>query len=86
MRARDVEGEIRIFLADRFLLGRAEALRNDAVLLGNVIDSTGTIELITFLQDHFGVMIEDEEVAMPENFDSLKNVVAFVERKLHSKS
>jgi acyl carrier protein len=86
MQTIDIEREIRNFLLDHFLLGRSEALRDDAALLGNVIDSTGAIELITFLQDHFGIIVEDEEVAVPENFDSLKNVVAFVERKLQSKA
>lgn len=86
MQTADIERDITNFLVNNFLFGRAEALEHDAVLLGNVIDSTGTLELIMFLQDHFGITVEDEEVALPENFDSLKHVVAFVEKKLNNKA
>jgi len=85
MQTTEIERDVTNFLVNNFLFGKADALRKDSVLLGNVIDSTGAIELIMFLQDHFGITVEDEEVAVPENFDSLKNVVAFVERKLKSK-
>ena len=54
-------------------------------LLGNVIDSTGVIELVVFIQERFTVAVDDEEVT-PENLGSLKNVVTFVERKLRSKA
>ncbi|MHB8754110.1 MAG: acyl carrier protein [Candidatus Acidiferrales bacterium] len=52
--------------------------------MGNVIDSTGVLELVTFLQDRFGITVQDEDV-IPENIDSVKNVVAYVKRKLVSK-
>jgi acyl carrier protein len=60
-------------------------LTDDVALLGNVIDSTGVIELIVFIQERFTVAVDDEEVT-PENLGSLKNVVTFVERKLRSKA
>jgi len=86
MQTAEIEREIRGFLVNNFLFGRAEALRDDAALFGGVIDSTGAIELVMFLQDRFVITVEDDEVAVPENFDSLKNVVGFVERKLRSKA
>ena len=73
------------FLVDNFLFGRTEEWRDHVSLLGNVIDSTGAIELVTFLQDRFAITVEDNEV-VPENFDTLENVVAYVERKLRSKA
>jgi acyl carrier protein len=85
MNTTEIEREIRNFLTETFLLGRADALRDDAVLLGGVIDSTGTVELIMFLQQRFSITVEDDEIATPENFDSLKNVVSFVEGKLRGK-
>lgn len=81
----DIESEIRSFLVTNFLFGRAEALRDDASLLGGVIDSTGAIELVIFLQDRFAITVEDDEV-VPENFDSVKSVVAYVAEKLHDKA
>jgi acyl carrier protein len=86
METAEIEHEIREFLVNNFLFGRAEALQDDAALFGGVIDSTGAIELVMFLQDRFVITVEDDEVAVPENFDSLKNVVGFVERKLRSKA
>ena len=84
MSTSDIEHEIRSFLINNFLFGRAEALADNAALLGGVIDSTGAIELVIFLQDKFGITIEDEEMAVPENFDSLSNLVTFVETKLRN--
>ena len=85
MQTIDIEREIRSFLVDNFLFGRTEEWRDHVSLLGNVIDSTGAIELVTFLQDRFAITVEDDEV-VPENFDTLENVVAYVERKLRSKA
>jgi acyl carrier protein len=49
-----------------------------------VIDSTGVIELVVFIQERFTISIDDEEVTT-DNLGSVKNVVAFVEKKLNSK-
>jgi acyl carrier protein len=86
MHTADIEREIRSFLVDNFFFGRADQLQDDASLLGTVIDSTGAIELVSFLQDRFAITVEDEEVAVPENFSSVKSLVAFVERKLAGKA
>ena len=84
MQTTDIEQEIRTFITENFLFGREEALTGDLPLLGNVIDSTGVIELIGFVQDRFAISVDDEEV-MTDNFGSVRNVVAFVEKKLRSK-
>lgn len=86
MQTAEIEREIQTFVVNHFLFGRTEALRGDSALLGGIIDSTGTIELVMFLQEHFGIKVEDEEIAVPENFDSMKHVVAFVENKMRSKA
>jgi acyl carrier protein len=79
----DIEREIRSFLVAHFLSGRAENLRADGSLLGNVIDSLGVLDLVTYLQDRFKITVEDEEV-IPGNLDTINNLVAFVARKLDS--
>jgi acyl carrier protein len=81
----DIERDIRKFLVDNFLFGRAEKLRDDQSLLGTVIDSTGALELVTFLQEHFAIEVRDEDMT-PENHDSVKSVVAYVARKLAEKT
>jgi len=83
MHVANIEQQIRTFIVNNFLFGRAEALNDDDSLLGNVVDSTGTIELVMFLQEQFGITVEDEEMIVPENFSSVKSLSAFVERKLN---
>jgi acyl carrier protein len=85
MQTTDIEREIRTFLVNNYLFGRNEELRDDASLLHSVIDSTGVLELVVFLQDNFGIVVEDSEV-VPDNLESLRTVVALVERKLRSKT
>ena len=86
MQTIEIEREIRTYLVDTFLFGKAEALRDDTALLGGVIDSTGAVELVMFLQNQFSITVEDDEVAVPENFASVKSVVSFVEKKLLNKA
>jgi acyl carrier protein len=80
----EIEQEIRTFITETFLLGSSEMLTDDTPLLGNVIDSTGVIQLIMFVQERFAISVEDEET-MTDNFGSVKNVVAFIEKKLGSR-
>jgi acyl carrier protein len=85
MQATEIEQEIRTFITENFLFGRSEALNDDTPLLGNVIDSTGVIELIVFVQQRFTISVDDEEV-MTDNFGSVKNVVDFIDKKLRSRA
>jgi acyl carrier protein len=72
---------VRRFLAERFLFDADAAIEPSASLLGEgVLDSTGAMELVLFLEDSFRVTVDDEEL-VPENLDSIERVVAFVERK-----
>jgi acyl carrier protein len=81
----EIERQIREFLVKNFLFGRSDALRDDTSLLGNVIDSTGALELMAFLQERFSITMDDEDM-VPENLDSVARVVDYVERKISSKS
>jgi len=85
MQTTDIEREIRGFLVDNFLFGRAEALRNDESLLDNVCDSTGVLELVAFLQEHFSILVEDDEI-VTANLGSVENLVTFVESKCRKTS
>jgi acyl carrier protein len=85
MNSAEIERDIRKFIVDSFLFGRSEELRDDSSLLDKIIDSTGALELVGFLQERFNITIDDEEV-LPENLDSVKHIVAYVEKKLRSKT
>lgn len=52
----------------------------DSFLQQGIIDSTGILEVVFFLEEEFGVKVEDEEM-VPENLDSVDNLVGFVDRK-----
>lgn len=85
MQTADIDREIRTFIVQHFLSGRSERLRDNSSLLGDVIDSSGVIELISHLQEHFGIMIDDDEV-VPDNLDSVNNLVSFVTKKIQNRS
>jgi acyl carrier protein len=79
----DISGAVRRFIGENFLFGEApEALAEDASLLeAGIIDSTGVLELVCFLETTFGFEIADEEM-LPENLDSIGAISAYVERKV----
>jgi acyl carrier protein len=58
---------------------------SDSLLEKGVMDSTGVLELISFLEREFEITLDDAEM-VPENLDSVDRVVAFVERKRQSRS
>jgi acyl carrier protein len=77
----DYTNQIRDFVVTNFLYGDAGALQNDTSFLeSGTVDSTGMLELIMFLESHYGLKIEPEEM-VPENLDSINRVVQFVTRK-----
>ena len=53
---------------------------SDSFLETGILDSVGILEIIMFLEEGFGVKVEDQEM-VPENLDSINNLVAYVERK-----
>lgn len=85
MQVSEVERKIRSYLIEEFLFGRSETFNEDTPLLGNVIDSQGVIQLVSFIQQHFNIEIADEEVTT-ENLATLKTVVTLVDRKVSSQS
>lgn len=76
------EARIREFILSNYLFTSDPlALANDdSFLKKGIIDSTGILEVIQFLSDEFGIDIKDSEM-VPENLDSVNNLVTFVGRK-----
>ncbi|MBN1764002.1 MAG: acyl carrier protein [Sedimentisphaerales bacterium] len=73
---------IRGFVVENFLFGDGEQLTDDMSFLENgIIDSTGILEVISFLEETYGISIQDDEL-VPENLDSINNIAVFVENKL----
>lgn len=79
----EIRDKIRTFLVENFLvLGDAAELDDGESLLEmGIIDSTGVLELVGFLEQTFGLGVQDQEV-IPENLDTVDNVVTYVVGKL----
>ncbi len=66
------------------MFGNDNGLQNDTSFLDEgIIDSTGILELVDFLESEFSIDVEDEEL-IPENLDSLNNLDSYLSRKLNS--
>jgi acyl carrier protein len=78
--------EIRAFVVANFLFGDGAGLVDDASFFDTgIVDSTGILELIMFLENRYGIKIGAEEM-VPENLDSINRVVAFVTRKVSTRA
>jgi acyl carrier protein len=72
---------IRAFLVDSFLLGDDDGFDNDVSLLDSgIIDSTGVMEVVAFLEETYGIEVADDEL-VADNLDSVSRLARFVVRK-----
>ena len=77
----EVADEIRRYIVDTFLFGESGTLTNvDSLRQRGVMDSTGVLELIAFLEERYGLTVADAEL-VAENFDSIDKIAAFVARR-----
>jgi acyl carrier protein len=78
----DIEHELRRFLAEKFLLGDGHPFSDaDSLLDAGIVDSMGILELISHLEEHYHIKVDDDDL-VPENLDTISNIRAFLERKL----
>ncbi len=78
----ETRDKIRAFIVENFLFGSENGLTDNTSFLDEgIIDSTGILELVNYLEEEFGIAVEDEEL-IPENLDSIKNVTEYLERKM----
>jgi len=80
---KEIRPQIVDFIVTNFLFDEGEKTLNEteSLLESGVIDSTGVLELVAFIEETYQIRIEDEEI-MPENLDSVENIVTFVSYKL----
>lgn len=70
------------FLIEHFLFGEKHNLQGDSSLMENgIIDSTGALEMVNFLEERFNITVETDEF-IPENLDSIDNICAFLDSKV----
>lgn len=79
----DTVGRVREFVVENFLFGDGERLSHETSFLASgIIDSTGILELVNFLEENYRIKVDDEDL-VPENLDSLANIDAYLRRKLN---
>ena len=76
---------VREFIIENFLFGEADQIELETDFFEKgIIDSTGVIELVSYIEERFGISIDDEEL-IPENLSSLKKIGEFLEQKTDQK-
>ena len=77
----DISAKVRNYIVTTFLFGDSSKLGDETSFLDNsILDSTGMLELINFVEQEFAISIDPSEL-VPDNLDSIKNVTEFIERK-----
>lgn len=77
-----VRDQVRAFVVETFLFGDAstDLPEHGSFIEQGIVDSTGILELVAFVEDTFGIVVADAEI-LPANFDSIARVADFVARK-----
>lgn len=77
-----VRQKLRIFILENYLFSDdSSALTDgDSFLAQGILDSTGILEVIFFIEEQFNIKVDDEEM-IPENLDSIDHLVTFIDRK-----
>ncbi len=83
----EVEPKIRAYIAENILFSKNGYPHADEVsfLENGIIDSMNVLELVVFVEENFGVTVDDQEV-IPENFDSVARLAEFVRKKVAAKA
>lgn len=78
---------IREYILENFMFTDDEAALNDgeSLLTKGVIDSVGALEITQFIEETFSIKVKEDEM-LPENLDSVDNIVSFVQRKQSASS
>ena len=78
----DVRAAVKAFVVENFLFGSTDNSLGDAdsFLESGIIDSTGILELVSFVEESFKIEVKDEEL-VPDNFDSIQKLVTYIGEK-----
>lgn len=72
---------VRKFITENFYIADKSSLSDEASLLEKgIVDSTGVLEVVAFLESEFGITVDDAEI-LPENLDTIGRIAAYVDKK-----
>ena len=82
MSSQPVKNTVMNFIRENFIMGRSDVVLDEKVSLidSGVMDSTGVLELVEFLESQYSVKIDDEEL-VPENLETIENIINFLKTK-----
>jgi acyl carrier protein len=80
-----IKEKLRNFIIEKFMFGSEDASLDDDDSFRDegIIDSTGVLEAVVFIEDEFGFEVSDDEL-VPENFDSLNKLFSYVNGKVQT--
>jgi acyl carrier protein len=82
----EIQNQVREFVLTNFYVANPDSLSNEMSLIDQgIIDSTGMLEVILFIEDSLGIAVDEREL-LPENFESIERITNFVVRKKDSQS
>ena len=81
----NIKDKLKVFIRDKFLLGDSSKAVNDddSFLEKGIIDSTGVLELVSFIEESFNIKVEDEEL-IPDNLDSINRLDIYIKSKINN--
>jgi acyl carrier protein len=81
-RPKGIREILREFITSKFLpsAGKENFDDDDSFMDRGLIDSTGVLELLEFIEDQFNISVEDEEI-IPDNLDSISQLTTFIHKK-----
>ncbi len=79
-----LKSELRQFIVESFMYGHDDGFSDDVSFLEKgLIDSTGVLELVSFIEAKYGISVDDEEL-VPDNFDSIVKLSTFMAKKMNN--
>lgn len=82
----EVAGRIRKFITEEVVVDDGSVARSDdAPLLNGALDSLGLMNLVSFIEEEFGIEVDDQEL-VPDNFETVSKIEGYVNRKIQAKS
>lgn len=76
-----VEEQVRHYIDEKLLVGGSRDYKDEASFLQTgIVDSLGILDLVSFVEERFGIEVDDDEV-VPDNFDSVQQLSSYVRRK-----
>jgi acyl carrier protein len=77
-----IKEQVRNFILTNYLFtgDQSKLSDTDSLMQNGVLDSTGILELIMFVEEAFGIKVADDEM-VPAHLDSVQNIVSYIERK-----